>query len=343
VTSIPAAKVKEALASGVEFIVAGQGVDGLWHDFQTLAGEAADWPTGFIGACLSDAGVRGRPIDAAVAAVVGGQHKDGGWGYHGGVPSDADSTAWVLTFLAAAGGEGHVLERAGRCLRLHQDGRTGGIATYAGPGPIRRFISAGRGADLRGWCTPHLEVTATAGRAFAAVPRGRFRADAELAWRYVSPRQDADGSWGSYWWVGRHYPTLQAFLLGEALGEREAGQRAVAWAVARQGPDGSWGGDDGSERSAFATASCLTMLLCGGGGKAATAGLSALIDLQRDDGGWPGDALMRIPPPHVVEPDRHVSWNVGDFGTGVVVSDHHRLFTTAACVAALTLAAESLG
>jgi hypothetical protein len=47
---------------------------------------------------------------------------------------------------------------------------------------------------------------------------------------------------------------------------------------------------------------------------------------------------MRIPPPQVVEPDDYASWRLDGLGTGVVVRDHHRLFTTAACVATLALA-----
>lgn len=216
--SIAEAQVNEALAGGVEFLCSHQGRDGLWHDFNTLAGEASDWPSGFIGMQLLDAGVAGQATDLAADALLARQHRDGGWGYHRNVPTDADSTACVLMFLAAAGREPQALELAGRCLRRHQDPRGGGIATYADPEPIRRYMRVGRNVDLRGWCAQHLEVTATAGRAFATVPRDRFRAEAELAWGFVESRQHADGGWHSYWWTGRPYPTLQAVALGFSLG-----------------------------------------------------------------------------------------------------------------------------
>ena len=60
--SIGAASVAQALAHGVEFLLAQQGRDGLWRDFETLAGQASDWPTGFVGAQLVGAGVHGTPI-----------------------------------------------------------------------------------------------------------------------------------------------------------------------------------------------------------------------------------------------------------------------------------------
>lgn len=333
-------RVTNALAGGVRFLLTRQSEDGLWHDFETLAGEASDWPTGFIGAQLLDTGVRGTAIDRATDALVRRQHGDGGWGYHRNVPSDADSTACVLTFLAALDVERNAMERAGRCLKGFQDPHTGGISTYAGPAAIRHYLRQGPRFDVRGWCTCHLEVTASAGLAFALVPNCRFGQEAELAWRFVEPRQGHDGTWDSYWWVDRHYPTLQAAALGEALEHPQPVGRAAAWAYSEQLGEGAWAAA-GFERSAFATALSLSILM-----KASNhdnthivnRGVAALVDLQQSDGGWPGHASMRIPPPDMAAPDGHVPWRVDDLGTGVVVHDHHRLFTTAACVSTLARA-----
>lgn len=333
-----ATQPKEALEGGIGFLVAAQDSDGLWRDFETLAGEASDWTTGFVGANLVGAGVRGATIGAAVTALLAHQHRDGGWGYHRGVPSDADSTACVLLFLATAGRELEAMERAGRCLQQHQDPRSGGVATYAAPDAIRRYMGVPGRLDMSGWCSPHLEVTATAGRAYAAVPRDRFSAAAELAWQYVAGRQVTDGGWRSYWWVERHYPTLQAVALGCTRGDTDSVSRAVAWTLAQQRPNGCWS-TTGGEQSAFATAlSLAVLLLVGGHDDAARRGLSPLVEMQQHDGSWPAHASMRIPPPHVAEPDGYESWRTDGLGTGVVVSDRHRLFTTAASVWALALA-----
>jgi len=37
--------VPDALERGVQFLLANQGRDGLWRDFDTPAGEASLWPT----------------------------------------------------------------------------------------------------------------------------------------------------------------------------------------------------------------------------------------------------------------------------------------------------------
>jgi len=342
VASIGATSVEQALAGGVEFLLAQQGRDGLWRDFETLAGEASDWPTGFVGAQLVGAGVHGTPIDRAAEALLRRQHRDGGWGYHHYVPSDADSTAWSLMFLAALGLGRNAMEQAGSSLQRFQDPRTGGVSTYADPGPIRRYLHAGPRLDVRGWCSCHLEVTATAGRAFALVPNGRFRQEAELAWQYVERRQAPDGGWDSYWWVDRHYPTWQAVAMADALGRPEPVARAAAWARSEQLSEGAWSATRFA-RSAFATALSLTVRIRAGdpGPQDDTIlrGLLELVDLQQPDGSWPGHASMRIPPPGVAEPESYQSWQVDGLGTGVVLRDHHRLFTTAACVSLLALAA----
>jgi squalene-hopene/tetraprenyl-beta-curcumene cyclase len=60
-----------------------------------------------------------------------------------------------------------------------------------------------------------------------------------------------------------------------------------------------------------------------------------LVALQQDDGGWPSEPIMRIPVPPDRDPNGEDRWRVIRFGGGIEVCDQHRLFTSAACVAAL--------
>lgn len=279
-----------------------------------------------------------EPLERAADSLLTGQHDDGGWGYHAGVPTDADSTACALLFLSALGRRDSCVERATACLASHQNADSGGLATYREAAPIRRFMGLGAETDLQGWCSSHVEVTATAGRAFAAVMGTPPGGEAEMAWRYVCSRQRVDGSWASYWWTSHHYPTLQAVALANEIGDQDAVKRAAKWALRGQAEDGGWSAP-GASTSAFATALSLSVLLrAGWTGFRVDRAIERLLELQDPDGGWPTHPIMRIPPPGLAEPDAHDSWRLDGLGTGVVVRDQHRMFTTSVCVGALALA-----
>jgi squalene cyclase len=313
-----------ALKRGTRFVLSKQGADGLWRDFLTPAGEASEWPSGFIAATLQLAGADAGALRACAERLVALQNDDGGWGYNEDVPTDADSTACVLLFLALAGGRESACRQAASCLARHQRGDSGGFATYREPGPIRRYMGVGRGMRFDGWCRPHTEVTAMAGRALAAMETGDRNAEVAEAWRYVRSLQRSDGSWSSYWWASPHYATLQAVELAVLLGDRDAVGRAAQWALGSSGADGS----------AFETALSLSILLQADV-RSDTVHRSArrLCELQDEDGGWPSRPIMRVPLPGTVDPERRRRLGLGS--RGLVVADQHRAFTSAACVDSL--------
>jgi squalene cyclase len=321
-----------ALERGMGFLLATQGRDGLWRDFLTPAGEASEWPTGFIATALHLAGAEASALERAADTLVANQHVDQGWGYNENVPSDADSTACVLLFLALVDHRESTCRRAASFLVRHQRRESGGIATYRESGPIRRFMGVGRWMRFDGWCSPHTEVTATAGRALAALAPNNQSSETHDAWRYVRSQQCSDGSWSSYWWTSPHYATLQAVELALAVGDHDPVGRAAEWALRSQAEDGAWRAP-GAATSAFATALSLSILLhAGSAGQQVERAISTLAALQDEDGGWPSHPIMRIPLPGDKDPDR---WRLVRLGSGVVVPDQHRTFTSAACVAAL--------
>jgi squalene-hopene/tetraprenyl-beta-curcumene cyclase len=323
-TALSADRIKQAspaLGRGTRFLLAMQGSDGLWRDFLTPAGEASEWPTGFVATALHLAGCDTSALERAATALVARQNGDGGWGYNEDVPSDADSTACVLLFLALTGRYESSRVRAASCLVRHQRNDDGGVATYDDPEPIRRFMGVGRRWRFDGWCSSQTDVTATASRALAVTGR---RTEADAAWQYVRSRQLDDGSWNSYWWTSPHYATQKAVELAVSYGDRDAAGRAAAWVLQTESLDAP----------AFATASSLSVLLdAGTNGEAVERAIARLAALQDDDGGWPSHPIMRIPPPGDTDPDRQRLLRIG---RGIVVRDQHRTFTSAACVAALT-------
>jgi squalene cyclase len=330
-----------ALELGMRFVLAKQGRDGLWRDFLTPAGEASEWPTGFIATALHLAGAEASVLERAADTLIANQNVDGGWGYNENVPTDADSTACVLLFLALMGHRGSTCRRAASCLVRHQRRENGGIATYCEPGPIRRFMGVGRWMRFDGWCRPHTEVTATAGRALLSLAPDNCSPEINAAWRYTQSRQCVDGSWSSYWWTSPHYTTLQAVELALSLGDHDPVSRAAEWAIRSQAEDGAWSAP-GAAISPFATALSLSVLLnAGASRRPVERAILRLAALQDEDGGWPSHPVMRIPLPRDVDPDRRRRWRFGGLGRGFVVRDQHRTFTSAACVAALARAREA--
>src|SRR6478672_1075735 len=94
---------RDALERGAEFLLANQGRDGLWRDFDTPAGEASFWPTAFVATALESAAIGRDAVERAVDALMASQNDDGGWGYNEQLPTDADSTAWTLLLLSRVG------------------------------------------------------------------------------------------------------------------------------------------------------------------------------------------------------------------------------------------------
>jgi hypothetical protein len=75
-----------ALERGTRFLLASQGRDGLWRDFHTPAGQASEWPTGYIASALLAAGGAQRALERAAQALIASQNEDGGWGYNEHAP-----------------------------------------------------------------------------------------------------------------------------------------------------------------------------------------------------------------------------------------------------------------
>jgi squalene-hopene/tetraprenyl-beta-curcumene cyclase len=319
-----------AVERGMRFVLAKQGRDGLWRDFLTPAGEASEWLTGVIATALQIAAAEAGALDRAAEGLVLRQHADGGWGYNEDVPSDADSTACALLFLAGTDRCADVCRRAASCLVTHQR-ESGGIATYREPGPIRDFMGVGRWWRFNGWCRPHTDVTATAGRALAAVASNDLSQPARDAWRYVRSKQRRDGSWSSYWWISPHYATLEAVELASSLGDHEPVAHAAEWVLRSQEADGAW-----NATGAFATALSLSVLArARAGRRSLDRAIARLVALQDADGGWPSEPIMRIPLPGDTDPDKP---RLVSLGRGMIFRDQHRTFTSAACIAALARA-----
>lgn len=331
----------QSLHSAADFLQDSCSTDGLWRDFRTLAGTSSSWVTGFVChavSCCPELEIR---VEQTFNALWRRQRADGGWSFNHGVPSDCDSTAWaLLAVVDARKWRPSIVQRGLRFLLAHQDPASGGFATYAKADGIQHYIDMPERA-LVGWFGTHPTVTAAAMQALSLHGGSSYSEALLKGAAYLRSCRDGRGLWNAYWWKGSSYASyqsLRALRLAGVCRSFEAA-RAIRSLMDTQYKDGSWADSDGSEGEAFATAfSMLSLMLYPDTvAKAASASAAWLMERQRADGSWPVVPTLRLPPPGLQEPSTFSDWKTKAIGTGVVVEDERRIFTTAAVIWALSI------
>jgi len=183
-----------SIRAGIDFLLAGQDRDGFWRDYHLRTGPSEAWTTAWVGWCLTGFSTAPRVRDAlrrAIAAIRS-TRTPYGWGYNRNTGADADSTAWVVNFLSAAGY---------RCPELAEQL----LLPFISPsGSVRTFLDPTVGT----WCDPHLDVASMVGLALL-----NSGARCEFVSRIRAMLLDAaeiDGTWPSFWWASRTYATVWA-------------------------------------------------------------------------------------------------------------------------------------
>lgn len=294
--------MRPAVAAAERFLTERQDDDGHWRDYQLEPGRSEAWVTACVGYALCRAG-RGAatPVRQAADALLASA-RPGGWGYNRHTACDADSTAWVIRFLAELGAlDG--LQPASL------------IGAYVAPsGAVRTFASPER---FGSWAAEHAEVTPLAGLALLAAGErelaARLRGAAVNAWT-------PDGGWPPFWWHGQAYAAAQNLGFLAASGgvppELAAGERERLSAAP-------------GARSAFEAAQRLTAAVHLDAPVDASRFRDRLMALQSADGGWPASSSLLAPSQRDPSQSRRCS-------------DDRRLLSTALAVVALQLQSTTL-
>jgi squalene cyclase len=326
---------RQMLTNGRDFLLSAQRKSGAWKDFSTSAGDSVDWTTAWVARALTGVPGAEAAVGRALRRIIARQRDDGGWGYNGTVPTDADSTAWsVLALQGQPGVRPSVFCRATGLLARHQQA-DGGFATYAQPvvAPSER---PGRITDA-GWRSSHVCVTAAVIRALAA-SSSNDGFDLKGATDYLRRHRGHTGVWTGYWWLGYAYATRQASLALCAVGTVTPAEfTQTASTLARLQVNGGWSTAASATaradalQTALAAATCQDIM-------PARAYRTAVIEralhwlgiAQLADGSWAADPALRVPRPDRRHPERLTEWTMDGRGFDSVVRDSRRLFTTAA-------------
>src|SRR6185295_3044416 len=192
-------RMRFAVGAAVQFLLQRQDKDGYWRDYQLPPGRSDAWTTACVGCALFAASTYARvshsTLHRAGTELLSAQRPEG-WGYNRKSACDADSTSWVLRFLAQLG----ILDGISAKVML---------SPYVTPNDrVRTFASVDR---FGSWALEHNEVAPLAGLALLAAREQQHIASIRRAvldsW--------AKGGWRPFWWHGRAYVCAQSleFLL----------------------------------------------------------------------------------------------------------------------------------
>lgn len=333
-----------ALMRAHAFLKSARGADNLWRDFRTLAGQSSEWVTAFVIFVLQRAAYDDETAKSALSVLMERQRDNGGWGYNEDVPADCDSTSWALLGLMERWPCGSsAIERGVEFVCRHQPASSnGGFSTYVRSDGIDAFLRSEASSPAVGWMDAHVCVTSVALQALLTAWKSAQSDRVTRGLEYLLGKRTTEGVWRSYWWKGCAYSTfqaLQALALAGIWSPSDA-LKVEQYFVARQLSTGAWGGNREPEEApdAFETAFVLLALsMCNRPAVSFSVehGVKWLLSAQNEDGSWPSAPILRIPAPRVRKPDRARNWRLNGIGTGVIIRDEARLFTTAAVLWAL--------
>jgi hypothetical protein len=258
-----------AIERACGFVVAKQSADGFWRDYALAVGASTAWVTAVVGYALSGAhGVFAD--DAALSRALTALRvscRASGWGYNAAVATDADTTSWVVRWFARIKAPLPLEPIA--CLQAYLTA-DGGARTFA---CSPRF---GR------WAVEHADVTAVVGLAMTETGAGA----SELAplRRWTLDQQQRYGMWTSFWW------TFDAYCHAHML-EFLSGSGGIPTDVLNVSR--GYLATTARAETSMEEANLLKLALVAGA--SADSHVSALLERQGPDGGWPPSRVLKVP------------------------------------------------
>jgi hypothetical protein len=295
--------IQTSLRNGVDYIFSNR-TNQYWKDFLLPVGDSDQWTTAYV---LWQLGLLPLKLlnlydfeireSLTWLAQVGAQRN--GWGYNATTELDSDSTSIAILALKAFNRD--VSATAYDFIQLCQT-TEGGMATYL-PGNM----SAGS------WVSGVTDITPVA--LDACGPRMNYD-DKTKSIHFLNNSQLSDGTWPSFWWLSRLYPTSKVLTVlprySKILKEKQLRNTLLGFH-----PVG-----------AFETALLILCLLDLNLHRNATPLIKELLNDQLETGCWEASAFLRLTLKEVSEPWKHID-------AGTTFKDVNSLFTTSTVLSAL--------
>ncbi|MFK8101655.1 MAG: hypothetical protein AB8G15_03995 [Saprospiraceae bacterium] len=333
----------EPLAMAVDFIVQGVGKDNLYIDFWNNAGMSNIWTTSFVlynlSSYLQSHHKKKLFTDTAQQLNQLRQGKKNLWGYNSQWISDADSTSSALIALLD-----YDIELKGEFETwLSYQNQDGGFSTYLKDEEFYKSINLGV-SDVQGWVNSHVCVSALAFYLFCHAPKSYLQSNQkafDAIRNYILNQQLEHGLWSSYWWDSLVYASSFSLRALHKNGESQTQsfKKGVA-GLANLLEEKNCIYNSAKEESSFFTALalsvfCLDQDIYQRWKTAADKCYQYLISNQYEDGSFPSSYIMRIPAPNVVKSSGLSSWTKHHQGTGIILNDFMRIFSTSASINAI--------
>lgn len=264
-----ALRVPSALSRATRFLLANQDAAGTWQDFSLPPGRSDAWATAYVGYALLYAStcveVEGAALKSAAAALVR-ERRPEGWGYNKNVACDADSTSWVLRFLAWVDGP------------LRDESASLLMPFVTEGGGVRTFDSM----DLGSWAADNDEVTAVAG--LSLCENGEISLAMQFRKRLL--HSWTKEGWRPFWWRCPAYVRAQVaefLLLSGGIPAR------IAQVEMARKLDESTITTDFEEAQMLLFAAQMRLL------DEAERRVAQLLEVQCEDGGWHMSVDLRVP------------------------------------------------
>ena len=336
-------KLNSSINNGMGYIRHKQNRDGLWRDFDTLAGASSEWVTGFVSYAISNDSNINDVLLNSIKGLTIRQRPNGGWSFNSIVPTDCDSTAWALLATTTSyRWRPSVIMQGIDYIKRHQDKKSGGFSTYNDDDNIQDFIGAQR-KDVIGWTDPHIDVTSVATQSMLFNGISRSDPSIKMAIRFLKGEKNYEKPiWSSYWWNGYTYSTynaLKTLLINGVIKENEL-MESINYLLSQQFNDGGWDDTNECRSTVFATSFAILTLLLRPTTQviqALTKSTCWLMNEQNHNGSWPPSPILRIPFPMIRKPNEVRNWSINSKGTGVIIEDKNKIFTTSAAIWALSL------